>query len=60
MTKQDVRNYLEKIYQLPVINVTTRAVSGEIKRATGKAYLVKDEDYREALVDLVSFVLFTF
>lgn len=54
MTKMDIRNYLERIYKLPIVNVETRVVSGKIKRATGKPYMVKDDDYREAIVDLVS------
>mgnify|MGYP001506672833 CR=1 FL=1 len=58
MTKYDVRNYLEKIYKLPVVNVKTRIVSGEIKRVIGKRpYMVKGDDYCEALVDLVRYVL---
>lgn len=54
MTKYDVRNYLEKIYKIPVVNVQTRVVCGEIKRAKDKGYMLKDDDYVEALVDLVS------
>lgn len=56
MTSYDVRNYLEKIYKIPVVNVQTRVVCGEIKRVKDKAYMIKDDDYREALVDLVSFL----
>lgn len=54
MTKYDVRNYLEKIYKIPVVNVETRVVCGEIKKPQGKGYLIKGDDYKEALVDLVS------
>lgn len=53
MTPFDVRNYLEKIYKIPVVNVETRVVAGKIKKATGKPYIVKEDDYREAIVDLV-------
>lgn len=53
MTPFDVRNYLEKIYKVPVVNVETRVVAGKIKKATGKPYIVKEDDYREAIVDLV-------
>lgn len=54
MTKYDVKNYLEKIYKIPVMNVQTRVVCGEIKRAKSLPYLVKDDDYRESIVDLVN------
>lgn len=54
MTKYDVKNYLEKIYKIPVIDVQTRVVTGKIKRAKSKPYLIKEDDYREAIVDLVS------
>lgn len=53
MTSFDVRNYLEKIYKIPVVNVETRVVAGNIKKAVGKPYIVKEDDYREAIVDLV-------
>lgn len=54
MTKFDIKNYLEQIYKIPVVNIQTRVVSGEIKRVTGtKPYMIKGDDYREAIVDLV-------
>jgi large subunit ribosomal protein L23 len=53
MTKWDVRNYLEKIYKIPVINVKTHVKCGDIKRAKGKFYLIKEEDYKQVIVDLV-------
>ena len=54
MTSFDVKNYLEKIYKIPVMHVKTRVVCGEIKKAkSAKPYLIKEDDYREAIVDLV-------
>lgn len=53
MTKYDVRNYLEKIYKIPVVNIETRVVMGKLKRAVGKGYMIKEDDWREAIVDLV-------
>ncbi|XP_013779891.2 probable 39S ribosomal protein L23, mitochondrial [Limulus polyphemus] len=53
MTKHDVKNYLEKIYNIPVVNVVTKVHTGEIRKEKLKGYLVKDEDYRMAFVTLV-------
>jgi large subunit ribosomal protein L23 len=60
MTKWDVRNYLEKIYKIPVINVKTHVKCGDIKRANGKLYLIKEEDYKKVIVDLVCILLYSF
>jgi len=60
MTKWDVKNYLENIYKMPVINVTTRVRCGDIKRAKGKIYLIKEEDYKTAFVHLPKDTTFQF
>ncbi|CAG2105113.1 unnamed protein product, partial [Medioppia subpectinata] len=60
MTKWDVRNYLEKIYKIPVVNVRTVVRCGDIKRANGKMYLIKEEDYKTAIVDLPKDMTFEF
>jgi large subunit ribosomal protein L23 len=60
MTDVDVRNYLEKIYQVPVMSVRTVARNGEYKRAPGKAYVIKDDDFRMAYVQLPKEVAFEF
>ncbi|GLH08761.1 Probable 39S ribosomal protein L23, mitochondrial [Gryllus bimaculatus] len=52
MTKHDVKNYLEKIYNVPVVQVFTRIVSGETRQDPGKGYVVKDDDYKLAYVTL--------
>ena len=53
MTKWDVKNYLEKIYKIPVVKVNTIVKCGDIKKAKGKNYLIKEDDYKTAIVDLV-------
>ncbi|KAH9423698.1 54S ribosomal protein L23, mitochondrial [Dermatophagoides pteronyssinus] len=61
MTSFDVKNYLEKIYKIPVMHVKTRVVCGEIKKAkSAKPYLIKEDDYREAIVDLPKHVQFEY
>ncbi|XP_053210699.1 39S ribosomal protein L23, mitochondrial-like [Panonychus citri] len=52
MNDFDVRNYLEKIYKLPVVSVQSTVRWGDRKRAIGKNYLVKEDDYRIAYVSL--------
>merc|ERR1719471_2154302 len=50
MTKLDVKNYLEKIYKVPVMNVNTTIVSGRTyHRQTGKKddEVVKKEQLEE-------------
>lgn len=53
MTKWDVKNYLEKIYKIPVVTVKTHVKCGDIKKAKGNNYLIKEDDYKVAIVDLV-------
>jgi len=60
MTKWDVSNYLQKIYNIPVVNVRTHVRCGDIKRAKGKLYLIKEDDYKTAIVDLPKDMAFEF
>uniref|UniRef100_G3MMU4 Large ribosomal subunit protein uL23m n=2 Tax=Amblyomma TaxID=6942 RepID=G3MMU4_AMBMU len=60
MTKYDVKNYLEKIYKVPVADVRTKIMQGKIKKAEGKGYLIKEDDYRVAFVTLPKGEQFTF
>ena len=55
MTKYDVKNYLEKIYNIPVIDVKTRIAMGKFRKDIGKGYIVKDDDIKHAYVTLVSY-----
>lgn len=54
MTKYDVKNYLEKIYNIPVVDVKTRIAMGKFRKDVGKGYIVKDDDIKHAYVTLVS------
>lgn len=54
MTKYDIKNYLEKIYNVPVAEVRTRIALGKFRRDVGKQYVTKDEDVKYAYVKLVS------
>lgn len=54
MTKFDIKNYLEKIYNVPVVEVKTRVSLGKFKKDIGKQYITKEEDAKFAYVTLVS------
>ncbi|XP_018336724.1 probable 39S ribosomal protein L23, mitochondrial [Agrilus planipennis] len=51
MTKHDIRNYLEKIYNVTVVDVRTRIALGKT-RQVDKGYVVKDDDIKYAYVAL--------
>ncbi|KAK6632376.1 hypothetical protein RUM44_007418 [Polyplax serrata] len=52
MTQYDVKNYLEKIYKVPVVEVKTTIKMGTIKPCVYSDKLTKEDDYKEALVTL--------
>ena len=54
MTRFDVKNYLEKIYQVPVANVKTFNKMGKTRQNHFGNYIVKDDDYKVAFVTLPS------
>ena len=60
MTKLDVKNYLEKIYNVPVYHVMTRNVTGQVKKPGfldpdfDITPLYKEDDIKYAYVTLVS------
>lgn len=54
MTKHDVKNYLEKIYKIPVVDVRTRIAMGETKRDLAYGYVTKKDDVKLAYVTMVS------
>lgn len=58
MTKYDIRNYLTKIYNIPVVHVRTRIAMGEFRRLPSKGYVVKDDDVKIAYVTMVSVIKF--
>ena len=53
MTKYDIKNYLEKIYNIPVVDVRTRIALGETKKSL-KGYVIKEEDTKLAYVTMVN------
>lgn len=54
MTKHDVKNYLEKIYKIPVVDVRTRIAMGDTKRDLAYGYVTKKDDVKLAYVTMVS------
>lgn len=50
MTEYDIKNYLTKIYKLPVVDVRTEVRMGEFYQ---QKYVKKKDDYRVAIVSLV-------
>lgn len=53
MTVHDVKSYLEKIYNVPVVEVRTRIHMGETFKEPGKGYIMKKDDTKMAYVTLV-------
>ncbi|TMS05875.1 39S ribosomal protein L23, mitochondrial [Larimichthys crocea] len=60
MTKCDVKNYLEKIYNVPVGAVRTRIQFGSNKKRNHLHQKVKQPDYKVAYVQLAQGQTFTF
>ncbi|KFQ30439.1 PREDICTED: 39S ribosomal protein L23, mitochondrial-like, partial [Merops nubicus] len=52
MTRVDVKNYLEKIYNVPVAAVRTRIQYGANNKRNHKNHRVKKPDYKVAYVQL--------
>lgn len=57
MTKYDIKNYLEKIYNVPVVDVRTKITMGKFRRDVGRGYVVKDDDVKYAHVVLVRILM---
>ncbi|PVD28015.1 hypothetical protein C0Q70_10595 [Pomacea canaliculata] len=61
MSKIDIKNYLEKIYKIPVLNVRTKVMAGgDIKHPTRGHVMAKEDDYKVAFVQLGDGVTFEF
>uniref|UniRef100_A0AAV2L4Z9 Large ribosomal subunit protein uL23m n=1 Tax=Knipowitschia caucasica TaxID=637954 RepID=A0AAV2L4Z9_KNICA len=60
MTKYDVKNYLEKIYNVPVGVVRTRIQFGSNKKRNHLNQRVKQPDYKVAYIQLAQGESFTF
>lgn len=60
MTRVDLRNYLEQIYNVPVAAVRTRVQHGSNSRRDHKNVRIKKPDYKVAYVQLAHGQTFTF
>ncbi|XP_060033314.1 large ribosomal subunit protein uL23m [Erinaceus europaeus] len=60
MTRVDVRNYLERIYNVPVAAVRTRVQHGSGRKRDHRNVRVKKPDYKVAYVQLAHGQTFTF
>nr|XP_044997716.1 39S ribosomal protein L23, mitochondrial isoform X5 [Jaculus jaculus] len=54
MTRVDLRNYLERIYNVPVAAVRTRVQHGSNRKRDHRNVRIKKPDYKVAYVQLVS------
>jgi len=52
MSQGDVKNYLEKIYKVPVANVRTHNRMGATRQNQFKGNIIKDVDFKVAYVTL--------
>ncbi|KAL5293458.1 MRPL23 family protein [Megaselia abdita] len=52
MSKPDIKNYLEKIYNIPVVDVRTRIATGPTKKDQIYGYVTKADDIKIAYVTL--------
>lgn len=55
-----MKNYLEKIYQLPVVHVRSRIALGKFKREERGGYIIKEDDSKLAYVTFPKEVKFTY
>lgn len=53
MSRFDMKNYLEKIYNVRPVHIRTWIACGKTRRDQGKGYIVKDDDVKYAFVTLV-------
>ncbi|XP_048952282.1 39S ribosomal protein L23, mitochondrial isoform X3 [Canis lupus dingo] len=60
MTRVDLRNYLERIYNVPVAAVRTRVQHGSNRKRDYRNVRVKKPDYKVAYVQLAHGQTFTF
>jgi ribosomal protein L23 len=53
-TKHEVREYLEKVYDVKVARITTSVSLGKVRRAPGKAKIFRKlKDYKRVMVRIV-------
>lgn len=53
MTKHDIKNYLEKIYNVRILHVRTRIALGKTRKDNQCGAIIKEEDRKLAYVTLV-------
>lgn len=54
MTKFDIKNYLNKIYDVHPVKVNTRIALGKTKKCPAGGYIIKEDDIKIAYVTLVN------
>ncbi|KYQ53994.1 putative 39S ribosomal protein L23, mitochondrial [Trachymyrmex zeteki] len=59
MSRYDIKNYLEKIYNVNVIEVRTRIAMGRFKKDQLQHSVIKEDDRKVAYVILVRLQLFS-
>ncbi|XP_066257555.1 large ribosomal subunit protein uL23m [Euwallacea similis] len=60
MTRFDMKNYLEKIYNVKPVHIRTRIALGKTRKDPGKGYIIKDDDVKYAYVTLHKGEVFEF
>lgn len=58
MTRHDIKNYLEKIYNIDIIEVRTRIAMGKFVRDRLQGAVIKEDDRKLAYIVLVRSQLF--
>ncbi|CAH1125949.1 unnamed protein product [Ceutorhynchus assimilis] len=52
MTQFDIKNYLEKIYNVKTVDIRTRIALGKTRKDPGNGYVIKEDDAKYAYVTL--------
>lgn len=60
MTKFDIKNYLNKIYDVHPVKVNTRIALGKTKKCPAGGYIIKEDDIKIAYVTLPKNETFTY
>ncbi|KAF5285618.1 hypothetical protein FQR65_LT13099 [Abscondita terminalis] len=60
MTKHDIKNYLEKIYNVSCAHIRTRIELGKTRSEPGRGYIIKDDDIKYAYIVLPKSEVFEF
>ncbi|XP_022905460.1 large ribosomal subunit protein uL23m isoform X2 [Onthophagus taurus] len=60
MTRHDIKNYLEKIYDVKVSDVRTRIMLGQTKKQQGRGNIIKEDDVKLAYITMPKGTVFEF